>query len=123
RQLGHTLVPIDFTLLHQISRLYAWPRWLKQHDIVVPEVMPGPRFELFSMMVEVVRAGLGIALLPEIFVVEDIRRRELTQLFPAEKNTHGAYYLIYPKRKANIPGLNAFRNWLLSQANSTQKAK
>lgn len=114
---------LDFTLLHQTSRLYAWPLWLRQHDMVVPDVMPGPRFELFSMMAEVARAGLGIALLPEMFVAEDIRRRQLVKLFSAEKNTRGAYYLIYPKRKANIPGLDAFRNWLLAQANSMHKAK
>lgn len=110
----------EFTLLHQTSRLYAWPLWLRQHDLVVPEVMPGPRFELFSMIAEVARAGLGIALLPEMFVVEDIRRRELTKLFSAEKNTRGAYYLIYPKRKANIPGLNVFKNWLLAQVEQNQ---
>ena len=111
----------NFTLLHQTSRLYAWPSWLRQHGLVVPEVMPGPRFELFSMMAEVARAGLGIALLPEMFVAQDIRRRELTKLFAAEKNTRGAYYLIYPKRKANTPGLNAFKNWLLAQAGPTQR--
>ncbi len=105
----------NFTLLHQTSRLYAWPLWLREHDMVVPEVMPGPRFELFSMMAEAARAGLGIALLPEIFVTEELRRRELTRLFTAERNTQGAYYLIYPKRKANIPGLKAFKRWLLAQ--------
>lgn len=110
---------LQLTLLHQTSRLYAWPVWLRQHDMVVPDIMPGPRFELFSMIAEVAKAGLGIALLPEMFVADDIRHRQLTKLFAPEKNTKGAYYLIYPKRKASIPGLNSFREWLLAEASAT----
>lgn len=106
----------DFLLLHQTTRLRAWSRWLGLHGITVPDIMPGPHFELFSMISEAAKAGLGIALLPELFVAEDIRRRKLVRLFAAEKNPDGAYYLVYPKRKTGIPGLDAFKNWLLSQA-------
>ena len=111
-----------YTLLHQTSRLYAWPLWLRQHDIVVPELMPGPRFELFSMISELAKAGLGIALLPEMFVAEEIRRRQLTKLFAAEQNVNGAYHLIYPRRKASMPGLGSFRTWLLQEARTEQDA-
>mgnify|MGYP003590441403 CR=1 FL=1 len=105
----------DFTLMHQTTRLDAWHRWFGRHGITVPEILPGPRFELFSMITEAAKAGLGIALLPELFVAEDIRRRKLIKLFDAEKNPDGAYYLVYPTRKASLPGLKAFKNWLLGQ--------
>jgi len=105
-----------YPLLHQTSRLYAWPLWLQQHAIEVPDVMSGARFELFSMITEAAKAGLGIALLPEMFVAEDLARRQLKRLFPAELNTRGAYYLVYPSRKETVPGLVTFRNWILAEA-------
>lgn len=107
----------NFTLVHSASRPYAWPHWFEKHDIAVSTVLAGPRFELFSMVTEAAKAGLGIALLPELFVTDDIRRRSLIKLFPAEKQSDGAYYFIYPKRKANIPGLISFQQWLLAEAN------
>lgn len=105
-----------FTLLHSTSRQHAWPQWFEKHDMAVSGVLPGPRFELFSMVAEASKAGLGIALLPEMFVTEEIRRRALVRLFPAEAQADGAYYLIYPKRKATMPGLISFRQWLLAEA-------
>ena len=81
-----------------------------------PAIIPGPRFELFSMVAEAAKAGVGIALLPEMFVADEIRRRSLTKLFPPEKQSDGAYYLVYPQRKASIPGLISFQRWLLEEA-------
>lgn len=110
----------SFTLLHSTSRASAWPNWFESHGISVSSVLPGPRFELFSMAIEAAKAGLGIGLLPEMFVTDEIKRRDLIKLFPAEKQSDGAYYFIYPKRKANIPGLITFRNWLLKEVNQVQ---
>jgi DNA-binding transcriptional LysR family regulator len=84
--------------------------------MTVPAVVPGPRFELFSMVVEAAKAGLGIALLPEMFITDELKRRTLIKLFPAERQTDGAYYLIYPNRKASLPGLISFQEWLLDEA-------
>lgn len=106
----------DFTLLHSASRPYAWPRWFETRGLTVPAVVPGPHFELFSMVVEAAKAGLGIALLPEMFISEELRRRTLIKLFPAERQTDGAYYFIYPNRKAALPGLISFQQWLLDEA-------
>jgi LysR family glycine cleavage system transcriptional activator len=102
----------DSILIHSTSRAYAWPQWLENHGVPVAAQLPGPRFELFSMVAEAAKAGLGIALLPELIVAEEIRRRNLIRLLPAEKQSDGAYYLVYPTRKATLPGLISFRNWL-----------
>lgn len=106
----------EYTLLHSASRAYAWPRWFETRGMTVPAVVPGPRFELFSMVVEAAKAGLGIALLPEMFIVDELKRRTLIKIFPAEKQMDGAYYFIYPNRKASIPGLISFQQWLLGEA-------
>ena len=84
--------------------------------MVVPPILPGLRFDLFSMAAEAAKAGLGIALLPLMFVADDIKQRSLIKLFPEETNSDGAYYLIHPKRKSTIPGLISFKQWLLAEA-------
>jgi LysR family transcriptional regulator, glycine cleavage system transcriptional activator len=109
----------NFTLLHSVSRPYSWSRWFESRGMTVPGVVPGPRFELFSMVAEAAKAGLGIALLPEMFITDELRRRSLIKLFPSEKQSEGAYYFIYPNRKASIPGLVTFQQWLLNEAKTT----
>lgn len=106
----------DFTLLHQTSRPQAWSQWLEPYGMEAPAILPGSHFELFSMVAEAAKAGLGIALLPEMFVADEIQRRALTKLFAPEKQSDGAYYLVYPKRKASIPGVISFKRWLLGEA-------
>ncbi|PUA16928.1 LysR family transcriptional regulator [Glaciimonas sp. PCH181] len=107
----------NFTLIHSTSRPYAWPHWFENHDIAITTDIPGPRFELFSMAAEAAKAGIGVALLPEMFVSDELKRRSLIKLFPSEKQVDGAYYFVYPHRKATIPGLISFQHWLLAEAN------
>ncbi len=105
-----------FTLLHQTSRPDTWSNWFDFHGISAPIGVPGLHFELFSMAAEAAKAGLGIGLLPAMFVADEIKRATLIALFPPEKQSDGAYYLIYPKRKAGLPGLMSFQRWLIAQA-------
>lgn len=103
------------TLLHQTSRSDSWPNWFDAHGIVAPPKEQGLHFELFSMAVEAAKAGLGIGLLPAMFVADEIKRQALVELFPPEQQSDSAYYLIYPKRKAGLPGVITFKRWLLDQ--------
>ncbi|MFT0546767.1 LysR family transcriptional regulator [Allopusillimonas ginsengisoli] len=107
-----------FPLLHSASRPNAWSRWFEAHGQPEPAGISGPRFDLFSMVAEAALAGLGIALLPEILIREELKQRALVALFPVETYSEGAYYFIYPKHKAHMSGLQTFQTWLLAQAAS-----
>jgi DNA-binding transcriptional LysR family regulator len=106
----------DFNLLHQSARVEAWRQWFSQAGIHDANCMKGQRYELFSMLVEAARAGLGVALVPHFLVLSELARGEL--LIPCELslNNDNGYYLVYPEGKQNSPLLEKFENWLLVTA-------
>ncbi|MBI2307328.1 MAG: transcriptional regulator GcvA [Rhodocyclales bacterium] len=106
----------EFTLLQQSSRPEAWRQWFDAAQLRDVNAMKGPRYELFSMLVEAARAGLGVALVPRFFVSSEIAAGEL--LIPCERSlqSENGYYLVYPERKQGSAVLQAFREWLLRKA-------
>lgn len=106
----------DFALLHQSARAEAWRHWFAQAGIHDAECMRGQRYELFSMLVEAARAGLGVALVPRFFVLNELRSGEL--VIPCELSlcSDSGYYLVYPESKQSSPLLKTFEEWLLVTA-------
>jgi LysR family glycine cleavage system transcriptional activator len=105
------------TLLHNSTRTDAWHRWFARAGVDDINAMRGPRYELFSMMINAARAGIGIALVPRFLVIEDLRFNTLVMphplVLPSEKKK---YYLVCPIQKRDSPVLSVFRTWLLAQA-------
>jgi len=101
------------TLIHQSTRPNAWRDWLAHVGVQAPGYDQGPRLELFSMIAQAVRAGLGIALVPQFLVAEELAAGQLVMPFREKLVTDFAYYLVYPHHKATLSSLKAFRGWLL----------
>ena len=108
-------------LLHQSSRPDAWREWFAAAGHTNVNAMGGARYELFSMLVEAARAGLGVALVPRFFVVDEVASGEL--VIPSDCVLHNqrSYYLVYPENKVGSPSLQIFCQWLRDQA-STYRA-
>ncbi|HEX7647362.1 MAG TPA: transcriptional regulator GcvA [Noviherbaspirillum sp.] len=113
------LEPADmakFTLLHQSARAEAWRHWFAQAGIHDADCMRGQRYELFSMLVEAARAGLGVALVPRFFVLNELRNGELVIPCDVPLRSESGYYLVYPEAKQGSPLLKVFVTWLLATA-------
>jgi DNA-binding transcriptional LysR family regulator len=106
----------EFTLLHQSARPDAWRHWFSQAGIHDADCMQGQRYELFSMLVEAARAGLGIALVPRFFVSHELAIGELILPCNLSLRSEKGYYLVYPEHKQNSPQLLGFEAWLLAEA-------
>jgi len=106
----------SFTLLHQSARPDAWRQWLMQGGVHEANCMKGQRYELFSMLVEAARAGLGVALVPRFFVLHELASGELVIPCDLPLRNEKGYYLVYPESKQNSPLLVAFNQWLLVTA-------
>jgi DNA-binding transcriptional LysR family regulator len=109
-------------LLHQSARPDAWREWFDVAGRANVNAMGGSRYELFSMLVEAARAGLGVALVPRFFVLSEIASGEL--IIPSEHVLHNprSYYLVYPENKLGSPSLQVFCQWLRDQASAYRAA-
>ena len=113
------LQPIElakFTLLHQSARPDMWRQWFTEAGVHDINNMRGPRFDLFSMLVEAARAGLGVALVPRFLVLGELGEGTLTIPCSQTLRSEKGYYLVYPESKQGSAALHAFKNWLLDAA-------
>lgn len=113
---------LRFPLLHQSARHDAWPRWFEAAGVATAEALRGQRFELFSMLVEAARAGLGIALVPRFFVQAELRSGELLCPYDFALSSDMGYYLVYPEARQDRPALRRFAEWLGARATEYRTA-
>lgn len=103
-------------LLHLSTRLEDWRRWFELHghtnDV---NAVNGARYELFTMLIEAVIAGLGTALIPRYMTQSHIDSGKLVVPIDLSLPEQTAYYLVYPEENTKLPTLQAFREWLLRQ--------
>jgi DNA-binding transcriptional LysR family regulator len=92
----------------------VWGDWFSHHHLPHRMMRLGASFELTSHLIQAVRAGIGMGLVPRILVAEELASGELISLdlpFASQRS----YYLTYPPRNEMLPSLQAFRAWLLEQ--------
>lgn len=111
-----------FPLLHQSNRHAAWRRWFEAAGVAAVEAIGGPRFELFSMLVEAARAGLGVALVPRFLVLSELASGDLVAPFDIALTDEQAYYLACPEHRLDRPALQRFTAWLVAQAEAYRAA-
>ncbi len=102
------------TLLNVATNANVWGEWFSHHHLPHRLMRLGPSFELTSHLIQAVRAGIGIGLVPRILVSDELANGELISLdqpFASQRS----YYLAYPPRNEMLPSLVAFRSWLLAQ--------
>ncbi|MDG0027265.1 LysR family transcriptional regulator [Trinickia sp. Y13] len=107
---------IRYPLLQQSTRPYAWREWFASRGMEIEGDMAGPRLELFSMLAEAAKQGMGIALMPRLLVEDELKRGALVQVSSHEHLSSRSYYLIFPEEKAENAALGRFRDWIAAQA-------
>lgn len=107
-------------LLQLSSRLGAWQDWFLQAGLArVPDnVMSGHRFDLFSMLVEAVQAGLGVGLVPRYCVARELARGDLVQAHPFVGRSARGYSAFVAQNRAGDALVDAFLRWLQEEAAS-----
>ena len=100
-------------LLQQSTRPYAWRQWFESTGYVPGNEMVGPRYELFFMSLQAAIVGLGVALVPEYALGDDLESGRLVIPVRHACPSDRAYYLVSPEHKSENPVLELFRDWLL----------
>ncbi|SPH23663.1 Glycine cleavage system transcriptional activator [Defluviimonas aquaemixtae] len=106
---------IGLPLLQLETRPNAWAAWFAHHG-VTDRAPQGMLFDQFAPMIQAVIHGLGVALLPEFLAKPELADGRLVQAFGGPVLGEGSYYLVWPSVGAWYPPLQAFRDWLMSEA-------
>lgn len=99
--------------LHMASRPDAWRRWYREQGLdYPPSAGAGPRYELFTMTLAAVSAGVGVALMPRLFVRDALAAGELSVPVAGGLPVKEAYFFSYPSDSEPSQALRAFESWL-----------
>ncbi|MDP9514018.1 LysR substrate-binding domain-containing protein [Pseudomonas protegens] len=100
-------------LLNVVSRPNGWSDWFDFNNLDHQKMRTGPSFELTAHLIQAVAAGIGIGLVPDILVQEEIESGAVVKLFdPMESGRN--YYLTCAARYQHLPAFKTFSAWLLS---------
>ncbi len=106
----------NYPLLYLESRPGAWGDWFQAHNVDL-HVGGGMMVDQFSMMIQAAISGIGIALLPDYIAQAEIAEGRLQALHTQAVPMRGAYWMVWPEEKSDVPPLIALRNWLETQVN------
>jgi DNA-binding transcriptional LysR family regulator len=116
RKIGTVVDLLAFPMLHKNTREDAWTRWFAAagHDELAP--MAGPRYDLFSMIIQGACYGIGVALVPRLYVQDELKNGSL--VIPIDFSIRGLkqYCVVYPEHKEVSPAARLFLDWLVDAA-------
>lgn len=101
-------------LLHLTSRPDAWEQWMTQHGVPA-QAVHGMLFDQFATVAQAAISGLGVALLPDFLIEDELRSGKLVLALDLPMKSRDAYHLVWPHERAQHPPLIAFRDWLLEE--------
>ena len=102
-------------LLHIETRPRAWADWFAAQGIKGP-APTGTVYDQFSTITQAALHGLGVALLPDYLVDQDLAAGRLVTAWGGPTPSTGAYYLVWPMEKSRNTALKVFRDWLATQS-------
>jgi LysR family glycine cleavage system transcriptional activator len=109
-------------LLHLTSRPDAWEKFFDRNG-VAPQSLHGMLFDQFATAAQAAMVGLGVALLPEFLIEDEIASGRLVVPLNARMRSDEAYYLCWPREHGQHRPLVAFRDWLRTVARAAEEAE
>ncbi len=132
RLLHETLVPVchpallggsketvslnELPLLHRRQNPEAWQSYAQEAGIVLTNPAVGARYDLHSMQIEAALAGLGVALVPRLYIENEVAEGRLVAPWPDGLSVAKTFCLILPEpiRLSEGP-IQEFANWIIKE--------
>lgn len=105
---------LEQRILQHITRLESWDIWLSSQSCVLPRTIMGPMFHQFEMLIDALKRGHGIGIVPKILVEKELSSGKLIKAHAHEFTPETAYYLLTPTVKIGTQKIEKVRRWLLN---------
>lgn len=113
--IAHPRDLLALPLLHIETRPTAWTQWFDSYGVDSSGVS-GMLYDQFSTITQAALHGLGVALLPDYLVAQELLDGRLSYAYGGATRSLGSYYLVWPQGKSKDQALRIFRDWLATQA-------
>lgn len=106
----------DATLLQHQAVPEAWSQCAHQLRLNEPMAPAGPRFDQYSALISAACSGMGVGLVPQCLVSEELATGRLQQVLEDTVTLDQGHFLCYRQERIEYPVLRQFRDWLVGQA-------
>ncbi|MEE9335168.1 MAG: LysR substrate-binding domain-containing protein [Granulosicoccaceae bacterium] len=106
---------LKFRSLQHSTRPETWKIWYESIGLELANSPIGPMFSQFEMLIDAVKAGHGIGIVPHVLVKNELAKGQLVKAHEHVCTPKSAYYLLTPSVKVGIEKIERVRNWLLKE--------
>jgi len=105
--------------IHRRQNPDAWHRYAQESGIDLDNPAQGARYDLHEMAIAAVMAGQGVALVPRMYIENELRCGTLVSPWPASESLSKRFCLVKPAETGiNEAALASFEGWLLAEMNT-----
>ncbi|MDE1180392.1 LysR substrate-binding domain-containing protein [Paraburkholderia sp.] len=106
--------------LHRRQNPDAWQLYAQETGIVLTNSAVGARYDLHSMLIEAAIAGLGVALVPRLYIGRELEQGRLVAPWPDGKAITKNFCLVLPEPiELSEAPVQAFAKWIVHEARTT----
>ena len=106
----------DLPLIHRRQNLQAWQHYANETGIALDNPMQGVRYDLHEMAIAAALSGQGVALVPRLYIGQELNRGELVIPWPESASLSKTFCLVKtPETGTHQIALNTFEHWLRTE--------
>lgn len=103
--------------LHRRQNPDAWQLYAQGTGITLANSAVGARYDLHSMLIEAALAGLGVALVPRLYIGAELAQGRLVAPWPDGKAITKHFCLVLPEPvELSAKPVQAFAKWVIDEA-------
>jgi DNA-binding transcriptional LysR family regulator len=101
-----------FTILEHSEIPIAWAQAYKTLDIDPNMILNTIKCDFYSILIRSVCVGIGLAMIPKVFIKDELESEILVQILNFKQTISYGYYFVFPEERKNDFLIKKFQNWL-----------
>lgn len=110
----------NFNILEHSEVPLVWAQAFDRLQINPEDVPRSIQWDFYSVLIRSACVGLGLALIPECFITEELKSGDLVRVLDYSQTISRAYYFVFSEEHQDDELISQFRNWLKPQTIATE---